>query len=56
MASMEDMDGLERISLWRCVRYVCMSITVRLVFYVLYKERMQQTARLHLIMSICYRW
>lgn len=41
MASMEDMDGLERISLWRYVRYVCMGITVRLVFYVLYKERMQ---------------
>lgn len=46
------MDGSERISLWWYVGYVCLGITVGLVFYVLYKEHIPQTARRHLIMSI----
>ena len=46
------MESSERISYWWYLGYATMGITVGLVFYVLHKEPMPQTARRHLIMSI----
>ena len=49
---MENTDDSGNIPPWWYPGYACLGITAGLVFCVLYKEYMPQTARLHLIMYI----